>query len=182
MFYDRSYNGIMNFDCTASSIWTKAVMYQNGCWWKLPYTLYSFVSQVSYSTCIIMLTFPIVFNLHNLANWNVNLHSTVHEAYMGPTWVLSAPDGPHVGPINLAMRGYIPFMALAGMISCLSIKKQPASHSTWRHLRGSSKQLHAMIRLCAWKIVDSTKKSVGSIWIQSHSLNKQRVLTPEHQG
>ena len=23
---------------------------------------------------------------------------------MGPTWVLSAPDGPHVGPINLAMR------------------------------------------------------------------------------
>ena len=23
---------------------------------------------------------------------------------MGPTWVLSAPDGPHVGPMNLAMR------------------------------------------------------------------------------
>ena len=23
---------------------------------------------------------------------------------MGPTWVLSAPDGPHVGPINLAIR------------------------------------------------------------------------------
>ena len=25
---------------------------------------------------------------------------------MGPTWVLSAPDGPHVGPMNLAMRVY----------------------------------------------------------------------------
>ena len=24
---------------------------------------------------------------------------------MGPTWVLSAPDGPHVGPISLAIRG-----------------------------------------------------------------------------
>ena len=24
---------------------------------------------------------------------------------MGPTWVLSAPDGPHVGPMNLAIRG-----------------------------------------------------------------------------
>ena len=24
--------------------------------------------------------------------------------YMGPTWVLSAPGGPHVGPINLAIR------------------------------------------------------------------------------
>ena len=24
--------------------------------------------------------------------------------FMGPTWVLSAPDGPHVGPTNLAIR------------------------------------------------------------------------------
>ena len=23
---------------------------------------------------------------------------------MGPTWVLSAPDGPHDGPMNLAIR------------------------------------------------------------------------------
>ena len=28
-----------------------------------------------------------------------------YEANMGPTWVLSAPDGPHVGPMNLAIRG-----------------------------------------------------------------------------
>ena len=26
------------------------------------------------------------------------------EANMGPTWVLSAPDGPHVGPMNPAIR------------------------------------------------------------------------------
>ena len=30
--------------------------------------------------------------------------SKVHGAKMGPTWVLSAPDGPHVGPMNLAVR------------------------------------------------------------------------------
>ena len=30
--------------------------------------------------------------------------SKVHGANMGPTWVLSAPDGPHVGPKNLAIR------------------------------------------------------------------------------
>ena len=30
--------------------------------------------------------------------------SKVHGAHMGPTWVLSAPDGPHVGPMNLAIR------------------------------------------------------------------------------
>ena len=31
-------------------------------------------------------------------------NSKVHGANMGPTWVLSAPDGPHVGPMNLAIR------------------------------------------------------------------------------
>ena len=30
--------------------------------------------------------------------------SKVHGANMGPTWLLSAPDGPHVGPMNLAIR------------------------------------------------------------------------------
>ena len=29
----------------------------------------------------------------------------VHGVNMGPTWVLLAPDGPHVGPMNLAIRG-----------------------------------------------------------------------------
>ena len=28
----------------------------------------------------------------------------VHEANMGPTWVLPSPGGPHVGPMNLAIR------------------------------------------------------------------------------
>ena len=32
----------------------------------------------------------------------------VHGANMGPTWVLSVPDGPHVGPTNLAMRTTYP--------------------------------------------------------------------------
>ena len=30
--------------------------------------------------------------------------SKVHGTNMRPTWVLSAPDGPHVGPMNLAIR------------------------------------------------------------------------------
>ena len=33
--------------------------------------------------------------------------SKVHGANMGPTWVLSASDGPHVGPKNLAL-GVVP--------------------------------------------------------------------------
>ena len=31
-------------------------------------------------------------------------NSKVHGANMGPTRVLLAPDGPHVGPMNLAIR------------------------------------------------------------------------------
>ena len=30
-------------------------------------------------------------------------NSEVHGANMRPIWVLSAPDGPHVGPMNLAI-------------------------------------------------------------------------------
>ena len=30
--------------------------------------------------------------------------SKLHGANMGPAWVLPAPDGPHVGPMNLAIR------------------------------------------------------------------------------
>ena len=30
--------------------------------------------------------------------------SKVHGAYMGPTWGRQDPGGPHVGPMNLAMR------------------------------------------------------------------------------
>ena len=33
--------------------------------------------------------------------------SKVHGANMGPTLVMSAPYGPHVGPMNLAMRGIL---------------------------------------------------------------------------
>ena len=30
--------------------------------------------------------------------------SRAHGANMGPTWILSAPGGPHVDPVNLAIR------------------------------------------------------------------------------
>ena len=32
---------------------------------------------------------------------------SVHGANIGPTWVLTAPDGPHVGIMNLAIREHI---------------------------------------------------------------------------
>ena len=38
--------------------------------------------------------------------------SKVHGANMGPTWVPSAPDGLHVGPMNLAIRGPFNLMVI----------------------------------------------------------------------
>ena len=39
---------------------------------------------------------------------------------MGPTWVLSAPDGPHVGPMNLAIGVFSPRLGRSD-IRCFSI-------------------------------------------------------------
>ena len=35
--------------------------------------------------------------------------SNVQGANMGPNWVLSAPDGPRVGPMNIAIWVTVPF-------------------------------------------------------------------------
>ena len=40
-----------------------------------------------------------------LTMWRTAPDSKVHGANMEPIWVLSAPDEPHVGPMNLAIRG-----------------------------------------------------------------------------
>ena len=48
--------------------------------------------------------------------------SKVHRVNMGPTWVLSAPDGPLVGPMNLAIRDGI---------TAASHESHTASNTRW---------------------------------------------------
>ena len=43
----------------------------------------------------------------------------VHGASMGPTWVLSAPGEPHVGPVNLAIRGVSHLGSYSGYVLLL---------------------------------------------------------------
>ena len=48
----------------------------------------------------------IVFAHYNLwKSFDTDPDSNFHVAHMGPTWVLSATGGPHVSPMNLAIRG-----------------------------------------------------------------------------
>ena len=59
--------------------------------------------------------------------------SKVHGANMGPTWVLSAQDGPHVGPMNLAIRdGKRDFLYWNG--SPLGLLSPHRSHSYLRRI------------------------------------------------
>ena len=52
-------------------------------------------------------TIHYVFKFFVIVPWSICPDSKVHGANMRPTWVLSAPDGPHVGPMNLAIRVYM---------------------------------------------------------------------------
>ena len=40
----------------------------------------------------------------------------VPVANMGPTWVLSAPDGPNVGPTNIAIRAEKDWVCIKGIL------------------------------------------------------------------
>ena len=58
---------------------------------------------------ITLINYDINFKIKSVSNylpmhWYLFLDSKVHVAKMGPTWVLSAPGGPHAGPVNLAIR------------------------------------------------------------------------------
>ena len=49
------------------------------------------------------------FNCQAIVSYNIDTvrffpDSKVHVAHMGLTWVLLAPGGPHVGPMNIAIR------------------------------------------------------------------------------
>ena len=50
--------------------------------------------------------------------------SKAHGANMGPTWALSAPDGPHVGPLNLTIRDSIVY----GVMGSQSIRLYRVDH------------------------------------------------------
>ena len=49
--------------------------------------------------------FPGYMFIHTHISSNIP-HRKVHWANMGPTWVLSPPDGPHAGPMNLAINSF----------------------------------------------------------------------------
>ena len=68
--------------------------------------------------------------------------SKVHGANVGPIWVLSAPDGPHVGPTNLAIGVY--------MYGCVLFYCGYIISSRWIHL--TSTHIHRGYFAGTWAI------------------------------
>ena len=61
-------------------------------------------------------------------------NSKVHGANMRPTWVLSAPDGPHVGPMNFVIRDMHLDMSATMphyLMACLGLLRYPKFDCTW---------------------------------------------------
>ena len=74
-----------------SNHWLKVLFHSGKFWTKniIIWRKQQFIRQIQTSSRFLALAIP---------------DSKVHGANMGPTWVLLAPDGPHVGPMNLAIR------------------------------------------------------------------------------
>ena len=63
------------------------------------------VHEYPFSDCLIYTTGSAGDIPFASGSFNNLLDQMDHGANMGPIWVLSAPDGTHVGPMNLAIRG-----------------------------------------------------------------------------
>ena len=82
--------------------------------------------------------------------------SKVHMAHMGPTWVLSAPGGPHVGPMDLAIR-----------VTTVSIRVTTVSYPVSNRVTTVSIIVTLAIRV--------TTVSISYILQRNHGMAEERV-------
>ena len=78
--------------------------------------------------------------------------SKVYEANMGPTWALSAPGGPHVGPMNLAIM-----VGLQKVDLCVEGKW--STHGTQHHKYNQPQSLEVPCRI-SWLGIQIRHKEV----------------------
>ena len=75
----------------------------------------------------------LVFQFHFYLAWERSIrhipNSKFHGANMGPTWVLSAPDGSHVGPMNLAVRDNLVAIFVAAILVPMPVMQSSLCNS-----------------------------------------------------
>ena len=120
--------------------------------------------------------------------------SKVHVAHMGPTWVLSAPGRPHVGPMNLAIHpldwGRSPILpkntiligwSLSTLIQVMLVVrngKNPLPECTWlyisRYLLGLlHRHRYPSTRKGILKNMDS---NIGHLIMTKHNISIYHIL------
>ena len=64
-----------------------------------------YVPWIMYTIALVLMKQPRTF-IGKCITWSICeiQDSKVHRAYMGPTWGQQDPGGPHIGPMNLAIR------------------------------------------------------------------------------
>ena len=82
-------------------------------------------------------------------HWKAFPDTKIHGNNMGPTWALSAPDGPYVGPMNLAIRvtllNTVTDMARCNAVLFDGTKSYPRTHNL-------SMCWSSVLDRCRWKI------------------------------
>ena len=91
--------------------------------------------------------------------------SKVHGAKMGPTWVLSAPDGPHVGPMNLAIKR--PFAAA----STIAVEQPTAKHQTFP-IYGYFSYQDTSLPTCLFHVIVSIYVSMLLFHVMYHGIGR----------
>ena len=104
------------------TLWCSSLMWHNG--------VFSIITRISVPSIMQIGKFDWYQYYPSLLHFPIQLRiypeSKVRGANVGPTWVLSAPGGPHVGPMNFAISVPIlhyewmktPYSKICEVISC----------------------------------------------------------------
>ena len=113
--------------------------------------------------------------------------SKVHGANIGPTWVLSAPDGPHVGPMNLATRVINPlwhvqknmpnlpgdwdFLFVCNLVHCnKNYKDQSLFSKQMLFQRSSTESISSGLHVACGDVLLALKQLVSILFLPMNSI------------
>ena len=93
--------------------------------------------------------------------------SKVHGANIGPTWVLSSPGGPHVGPMKLALWVCMCFISIYNMFCALyDILVTPSYTAAYiSFIRPTNSQIRENIQFISYSLICCTWFCCGYIII-----------------
>ena len=92
---------------------------------------------------------------------------------MGPTWVLSAPDGPHVGPLNIAIRVVI-------ASSCYHLYCSKSLPIPWLgcHIKKKKKNKTMLFKLSSNNFTTSIEDELNSLHLSTLGVTQTSCWQP----